>query len=150
MLHLPVRRLLDLVYALAAFRPDRRWEVRRPRVKTLTQQTNETEKTLVNWRDGTKRFALNDFERVWPAMFGATRYGQPKAAVPLVPVAPLFVAATIFQVHCFKVDPNRSMMEVWLDVDEYFDWWRFHERKFVGAKDETKDASPWPDWLSQV
>src|SRR5690606_23409364 len=98
---LPIRRLLDLAFALAVFHPRRSWKVDRPSLEELVQKTHEEEPTLVNWRDGTKRFGWQDFDRAWDKMFRASRTENSE---PVAPLAPLFVAATIFQDLLVNVD----------------------------------------------
>lgn len=149
MWHLPVRRLLDLVYALAAFRPDRPWQVGRPRVKTLAQRTNETEQTLVNWRDGTKRFGHHDFDRVWNAMFRAHRPENTEKSDRTAPLVPLFVAATIFQDLLVNVDSRSPTKHIYLVDGAYSDWWAFHAAEVEGAKAKA-GASRRPPWLLQA
>ncbi|MCO5101342.1 MAG: hypothetical protein M9885_10700 [Burkholderiaceae bacterium] len=144
MLHLPVRRLLELVYSLAERSCRGAWPKTRPSVTLLSTKTNESEQSVVNWRDGTKRFGWRDFERVWNAIFAATLRGESQAPSPL---APLFVAATIFQDLFVKIDSSSQAKEVWLVDGEYADWWSFHAENFEGAKAEENDASPWPAWL---
>jgi len=142
---LPVRRLLDLVFALAAFHPLRSWNVDRPSLEELAQRTNEEEPTLVNWRDGTKRFGWQDFDRVWDKTFRASRIEKIE---PMAPLAPLFVAATIFQDLLVNVDSRIPAKEVLLVEEDYSEWWAFHAAGVEGARAEAKDASPWPTWLS--
>lgn len=142
---LPIRRLLDLVFALAAFHPRRSWKVDRPSLEELVQKTHEAEPTLVNWRDGTKRFGWQDFDRVWDKMFRAPRTENSESVAPL---APLFVAATIFQDLLVNVDSRSRAKQILLFEEDYSEWWAFHAVEVEGAKAEAKDASPWPTWLS--
>lgn len=142
---LPIRRLLDLVFALAAFHPRRSWKVDRPSLEELVQKTHEEEPTLVNWRDGTKRFGWQDFDRAWDKMFRASRTENSE---PVAPLAPLFVAATIFQDLLVNVDSRSRAKEILLFDEDYSEWWAFHAVEVEGAKAEAKDASPWPTWLS--
>jgi len=146
MFRLPVRRLLDLVFALASLQPRREWKVDRPSLEELAQKTNEAEQTLVNWRDGTKRFGWRDFDRVWREMFLAA---QDKGTAPIAPLAPLFVAATIFQNLLVNVDSRSPAKRILLFDEDYSDWWAFHAAEAEGPKVEA-GASPWPKWLSQV
>lgn len=142
---LPVRRLLDLVFALAAFHPLRSWNVDRPSLEELAQKTNEEDRTLVNWRDGTKRFGRQNFDRVWNETFRAFRTEKIE---PMAPLAPLFVAATIFQDLLVNGDSRIPAKEVWLVEEDYSEWWAFHAAGVEGARAEANDASPWPTWLS--
>ena len=142
---LPIRRLLDLVFALAVFHPRRSWKVDRPSLEELVQKTHEEEPTLVNWRDGTKRFGWQDFDRAWDKMFRASRTENSE---PVAPLAPLFVAATIFQDLLVNVDSRSRAKEILLFDEDYSEWWAFHAVEVEGAKAEAKDASPWPTWLS--
>jgi len=147
MFRFPIARLIEFSFALSEFHRHDRWPEHRPTVKELAIACCESERNLVDWRDGTKHFQLHHFSNIWQALFPERINGGNTSSVR--PLSPLYVAAAIFQDLLVNVDTSSRAKEVSLCDDEYLHWWQIHFQQVRQTSDIRLGDISWPAWLTE-
>lgn len=155
---LPVRRLIGVVACMGEFirSVPNRWPTTVPSVNNISTQVqlagdppkdlfnqrnthprdNMSDRSLINWRDGTKKFNRDDFVGLWWQLCSFQ-----KSQCPDVPW-PLFVAALFWNLLPVKI--NNTHKEISLVTDMYDAWWHRCNKETA----EDKEISGLKDWPS--
>lgn len=142
----PIRRLIDLSAALAHRHHEQAWPAKALTVKELKLICfRESERTFVDWRDGTKRLLWSDFERIGRYLFYRGDDIEGGGSVPLL--TPLFCAATLFQMLLVERDSTSRTRSITIPSAEYSYWYERHalEQQASGV---TFGDTPWPAWFT--
>lgn len=144
MFWLPVRRLIDFMACVAFHQCSALNTDRVPSVRDIAIEANIDEKTLVNWRDGTKKFTKSHFLMLWKCLHAREARDR---TIPFPPW-PLFVATIFWQNLLASVNTKSGERTIKLHQEEYLQLWQreLDELKGEGA---SFGEAPWPGSFDQ-
>lgn len=140
----PVRQLIELSYFLAVYSIRGRWPKSVPSVKEMIRMFDVVPSTLVNWRDGTKKFSGKDFDDIWQKY--CSDIAKTKSFNFINPPIPLLIATLFWQELFVSVSTSSKARTVSLMEPDYLPWWDFHFDE-LKAKGTVFGSTPWPTCL---
>lgn len=136
----PIKRLIDLMACIGHCNRNNCWPDSAPKVNDIARMTREREQELVNWRDGTKRFMVGDFRRMWEKL-------RPDTIAPM----PLFIASTMWQILFVDFGDNKKPKTMFLFDDRYQWWWEAHCIKLANDLSlSSEEKVRWPACFNSI
>ena len=138
--YMPIRRLLELSYALMIWGRDKRWPDKAVGRKELGEALGLDDQYIGNFFDGTRKLNAELFDSFWGKMCQTVAKCDAFAA-PL----PLFLAAIYWQTW-IVTDQNKKIKSFILpDGEVYKRLWAWHHKRW--ASQRNTGAVDWPAWL---
>lgn len=136
----PVRRLLELSYALMVWIRDKRWPDKPVGRAELGAALELSDQVVGNFFDGTRKMNAKIFEGLWSTMCRTVADCEP-FYFPM----PLVLAAMFWQSSITRY-PNQKLKSFILPNDEnYIRFWRWHHLNWTTQLNH--DSVDWPAWL---
>ncbi len=143
----PIRRLLELSYALVHMHYRKCWPSAPVGRSELGKALELSDAVVGNYFDGTRKLTLRTHEIHWQAMCGHLSSDQVKPGNAPWSPTPLAVMAIVWQANLI-VDTSENKLKSWilLDEDEYMRRWQYHRRNWASLLPPAGDME-WPTWL---
>jgi hypothetical protein len=146
LIYRPVRRLLELSYALAHYCYRKQWPAAPAGRGELGEALGLSDADVGNYFDGTRNLTMQAYQSYWQALcrhFGPS-LGRPEET-PMCPTPLGFIAIAWQHLLIQTTDKYRFKSAILLDKDDYRRRWKDHRRHWVDQL-PSGDVS-WPDWL---
>jgi hypothetical protein len=135
----PVKRLLQLSFALHHWARYRTWPPNPPRPRELAEVFDLRGEDVSNLFDGTSSLYYEQFEKRWPRF--TARFGlQQEVAFP----APLVAIAICWQQNLVSVTADHKLTSFILLDRGYEELWQWRR---IGVAAKSTGAEPWAAWL---
>jgi len=137
----PVRRLLELSYALMFWVRHKRWPAKPVGRKALGEALGLDDRSVGNLFDGTRNLSANLFNSLWDSMAKSTARSGPFNSP-----SPLILATIFFQNGLIALHPNQKLKKVAVLNDaNYTRIWTWHRQRW--ASQLRQGTEGWPTWL---
>jgi len=139
----PVRRLLELSYALTLFAYKQEWPSKKAGPSEIGKAADRTEATISNFMDGTKVLREGDYLQIWEALCRSASGARSDFDVPDMPTA-IFNIALLWQDLLIKTDSKKRLTGfIVLDERSYTSKWEQHIKLLPDQATSRKVA--WPE-----
>ncbi|BCO28253.1 hypothetical protein MIZ03_3153 [Rhodoferax lithotrophicus] len=146
MIHRPVRRLLELSYAVAHRHYRKRWPSAAVGRSELGKALQLSDTHVGNYFDGTRKLSLSTYTTYWEVMCQHLSSARDKSKSGLRCPTPLAVMAiTLQEMLIVNTNENKLKSFTLLSEDDYKRRWECHRRNLV-IPSSSVDVE-WPVWL---
>lgn len=137
----PVRRLLELCYAMMFWAKSRRWPDKPVGRSVLAAKLDLADSEVGNWFDGTQSMSARQFQSIWDSLCRHFAKDKP----PPAPM-PLFLVAVYLQNVLIATYPNQKLKHIiLLNEANYLRYWTWHRQRW--ASQLCPGTEGWPTWL---
>jgi len=136
----PVRRLLELSYALMFWIKVERWPEKPVGRKTLGDALDLPDFEIGKYFEGTRNMDMKLFEKQWEAMCKSVAKCDPFSA-PM----PLLLAAIFWQRTITRYQNQKLKSFILPDKENHMLFWKWHHQRW--ASELNKGTVRWPAWL---
>lgn len=137
--NMPVRRLLEMSWAITHWVKHRNWPAERPGPKDLAERLGVEPSLISSFLDGTTKVRLKQFEGQWEQFSLGFRLSQ-KVDFPL----PLAAVAICWQHQMVEVSPEHKVRSAIVLGDGYGKLWRWRRSTLASPSTGTES---WAAWL---
>lgn len=145
-IHRPVRRLLELSYAVVHRHYRKRWPSAPVGRSELGKALQLSDAHVGNYFDGTRKLTLNAYSTYWQAMCRhlSSAHDKPEES-PICPTPIAVIAITWQETFIVNTSKNKLKSFVLLDEDDYKRRWECHRRNWAILSPSVE--GDWPVWL---
>ena len=145
LIYRPVRRLLELSYALVHWHYRKRWPATPAGRSAIGLAIDLSDAEVGNYFDGTRKLTIGAYQSYW---INLCRHFRPSCQTSDMPMCPsvLGVVAIIWQWLMIKTTEKSKFKSAHLlDEDDYKRQWQGHRNNWPDQAPSSDVA--WPDWL---